>query len=214
MPATRKRVKHKPSRKPNRSSFRPWLFGGLGLLVVALIAFVAINAGKAANPAVDASSTDITPTPAGLMGDPVTIASAAHVPEGSVPGPYASNPPAGGTHYPVDYTAKFYQESDLASLPAHPEGYLVHSLEHGYVIFWYNCKADASIDCASLKQTIQKAMDAAGGTKLIAFPWSSMDVPVAMTSWGRILKMSTPDEQAMIKFAESNREKSPEPNGP
>src|SRR5512146_2282302 len=123
-------------------------------------------------------------------------------------------PPAGGTHYPVDYTAKFYQESDLASLPAHPEGYLVHSLEHGYVIYWYNCKADPKIDCAALKQTIQKAMDAAGGTKLIAFPWSSMDVPVAMTSWGRILKMATPDEATMVKFANSNRYKSPEPDGP
>jgi hypothetical protein len=214
MPAARKRIKHKPTKKTTPISFRPWLFVGLGVIVVAVIIFLAVNGSKAANPTANAAGTDPTPSPAGLMGDPVPVASAAHVPEGSVPGPYASDPPAGGTHYPVNYTAKFYQESDLPSLPAHPEGYLVHSLEHGYVIYWYNCKATSTIDCTSLKALIQKAMDEAGDTKLIAFPWSSMDVPVAMTSWGRILKMSTPDEATMVKFANSNRYKSPEPDGP
>jgi hypothetical protein len=214
MPAPRKRVKHKPPRKTTRFSYRPWLFVGLGVIVVAVVIVLAVIGSQAGSSTANAASNDPTPTPEGLMGDPVVINSRAHVPEGSIPGPYASNPPAGGTHYPVNYTAKFYQESDLASLPAHPEGYLVHSLEHGYVIYWYNCKATSTLSCDALKQLIQKAMDQAGGTKLIAFPWSSMDVPLAMTSWGRILKMANPDEATMVKFANSNRHKSPEPDGP
>jgi hypothetical protein len=30
-------------------------------------------------------------------------------------------------------------ESQFATLPEHLEGYLAHNLEHGHVIFWYNC---------------------------------------------------------------------------
>jgi hypothetical protein len=175
-------------------------YGGIGIGVVAMIVLVIVLISK-------------SPSPSGLMGEAVTIPSRNHVPDGTVPGPYNSNPPAGGAHYDTDYTERFYQESDLASLPAHPEGYLVHSLEHGYVIFWYNCQA-ANTDCTSMKTTIQQVMDATGGDKLIAFPWSNMEVPLAMTSWGRILKFDTPDATVMKQFVEHNRYQAPEPDAP
>ena len=176
------------------------LYGGIGLVVIAVIVVAVLTA-------------DNSPTTGGLMGDEVAIPSRDHVPSDAVPGPFNSNPPAGGAHFDTDWTENFYQESDLASLPPHPEGYLVHSLEHGYVIFWYNCQV-ANTDCAALKQTIQKVMDQTGKTKLIAFPWSDMDVPLAMTSWGRILKFTQPDAAKMKQFVESNRYKAPEPNAP
>ncbi|MEN6408224.1 MAG: DUF3105 domain-containing protein [Anaerolineaceae bacterium] len=174
------------------------LYGSLGLVVIAVITTLILLGAKS------------TPSP-DLLGDAVAIASAAHVPEGSDPGPYNSNPPAGGRHYASEFTQKFYEESDLASLPVHPEGYLVHNLEHGYVIFWYNCQK-ASTDCETLKQTIQSVMDETGNTKLIAFPWSDMDVPLTMTSWGRILKFTTPDPELMKQFVERNRYQAPEPD--
>lgn len=146
-----------------------------------------------------------------LLGDEVPILTRDHAPS-DVPISYNSNPPAGGAHYEEDFPAKFYQESDLAALPPYPEGYLVHNLEHGYVIFWYNCQADGVTDCAALKQTIQQVMNETGNTKLIAFPWSRMDVPLTMTSWGRILKFSQPDPALMKKFVERNRNHAPEPN--
>jgi len=177
-----------------------FVYGGIGLAVVAVIVVILIftNGSKSAS---------------GLMGDEVAIPSGDHVAENTVPGPYNSNPPAGGAHFSSDYSAKFYQESELASLPKHPEGYLVHSLEHGYVIFWYNCQVP-NTDCAALKQMIQKVMDETGGTKLIAFPWSNMDIPLAMTSWGRILKFPTPDPAQMKQFVVRNRYQAPEPNAP
>jgi hypothetical protein len=147
------------------------------------------------------------------MGDAVVIPSRDHVPNDTVPGPYNSNPPAGGAHYDTDFTAGFYQETDLATHPKNPQGYLVHSLEHGYVIFWYNCQA-ANTDCAALKQIIQSVMDETDGDKLIAFPWSDMDVPLAMTSWGRILKFPSPDPALMKQFVERNRYQAPEPDAP
>jgi hypothetical protein len=174
------------------------VYGGLGLAVLAVIVIILVNANNSTK---------------GVMGDEVAIASSAHVPADTVPGPYASNPPAGGTHFDTDFPAKFYQESDLATLPKNPQGYLVHNLEHGYVIFWYNCQAP-NTDCAALKQTIQKVMDETGNTKLIAFPWTDMNIPLAMTSWGRILKFPNADPALMKQFVERNRYQAPEPDAP
>lgn len=171
------------------------IFGGIGLVLV--IVFVLLGVNSIANAEV---------------GTVVRVDSRNHVPIGSDPGPYYSNPPAGGNHYDTPWPAHFYQESELAALPVHPEGYLVHSLEHGYVIFWYNCNIPGT-DCAALKKDIQTVMDETGGTKLIAFPWSSMNVPLAMTSWGRIENFTTLDLAKMKLFVERNRLHSPEPTG-
>jgi hypothetical protein len=175
------------------------LYGGLGAAVVAAVVLIVLL-------------TQTNPASAQIMGDPVAISSSAHIPESDQPGPYASNPPAGGPHYESVLTARFYEESDLAGLIANPEGSLVHNLEHGYVIFWYNCQADG-VNCDDLKQTIQEVMDETGRTKLIAFPWPDMEVPLAMTSWGRILEFSQVDAGLMKQFVLGNRYKAPEPNG-
>ena len=55
-----------------------------------------------------------------------------HVPEGS-PVTYNFNPPTGGDHYASWITKGFYEEPRY-------DGNLVHSLEHGYVIIWYDCE--------------------------------------------------------------------------
>jgi hypothetical protein len=176
------------------------VYGGLGLVIIAVVVVILLTAAK-------------SPNAGGLLGDEVVVPSNAHVADGTPPGPFNSNPPAGGAHYATDFPAKFYQESDLATLPKYPEGYLVHDLEHGYVIFWYNCQ-NYSGDCSTLKQTIQNVMDETGNTKLIAFPWTTMDVPLAMTTWGRILKFPQPDPALMKQFVERNRYQAPEPNAP
>jgi hypothetical protein len=186
--------------KKQKARQQIYLYGGIGVAVIAVVVVIVLLVSNGA-----ASS-------GGLLGDEVPNPSRDHVPTTGLPGPYATNPPAGGAHYDTPFSAKFFLESDLAALPAHPEGYLVHSLEHGYVIFWYNCQAP-NTDCATLKQTIQKVMDTTGGTKLIAFPWPTMDVPLAMTSWGRILKFPTIDTALMEKFVIKNRYQSPEPDG-
>ncbi len=194
----RQTIREAQKKKQMRS--RVIIFGVSIVAIVVVIAVILLSANN-------------SPVSAGLMGDAVAIPSRDHVPNDTVPGPYNSNPPAGGAHYDTDFTAGFYQETDLATLPKNPQGYLVHSLEHGYVIFWYNCQA-ANTDCAALKQTIQSVMDETGGDKLIAFPWSDMDVPLAMTSWGRILKFPSPDPALMKQFVERNRYQAPEPDAP
>jgi hypothetical protein len=170
------------------------IYGGLGLLAAALVLGIAYLASRA---------------PGGLLGEEVPVASAEHVAEGSDPGPYASNPPAGGTHYASELEAGFYEEDAPEAGMAYPAGPLVHNLEHGYVIFWYNCAAYEG-DCSTLKETIRAAMDKAGRTKLIAFPWTDMQVPLAMTSWGRIMEFRQIDNDLMVAFALNNRNHAPE----
>jgi hypothetical protein len=111
--------------------------------------------------------------------------------------------------------AGFYHESDLVSLPPHPVGNLVHNLEHGYVIFWYNCDVlqDAA-GCGALKAEIQDVMDRYDGIKLIAFPWESLDVPVVMTTWGRMLRFDSFNAGDAGNFVRSNRNRAPEPHAP
>lgn len=137
-----------------------------------------------------------------------------HLPDGAVPGPYNSDPPTSGPHYASDLPANFYNEADLAGLPEHPEGFLVHNLEHGYVIFWYDCQEVPEGQCDNLKGQIQTVMDQFNGVKLIAFPWESIEVPVAMTSWGRIQEFASFDAQLAMTFVERNRNRAPEPNAP
>ncbi len=47
---------------------------------------------------------------------------------------YKYNPPTSGNHYPAWITKGFYGEPRW-------DGFLVHSQEHGYIIFWYDCAA-------------------------------------------------------------------------
>ena len=135
-----------------------------------------------------------------------------HVPEGSDPSPYSTDPPTSGPHYADELDAGFYNEGDEQR--PFPAGYLVHNLEHGYVIIWYNCAQLNEQACSDLKTQIQSVMDQANNFKVIAFPWDSIDVPVVMTSWGRIQKFDAFNSEQALEFVKSNRNKAPEPNAP
>lgn len=142
------------------------------------------------------------------------MADTGHVEEGTDPGPYNSDPPTSGPHYANEFDAGFYDESQASAMAEYPEGFLVHNLEHGYVIFWYNCEVLDEQGCLDLKEQIKSVMDQDGGFKLIAFPWSSQDVPITMTSWGQLQRFETFNQNEAISFIERNRNRAPEPNAP
>lgn len=133
-----------------------------------------------------------------------------HLPTDSDPGQYNSDPPTSGLHYATEAQAGFYDEN----IYTYPAGYLVHNLEHGYVIIWYNCDLLDETGCAALKSQIRTVMDDLGGVKLIAYPWNSIDVPVATTSWGRIQKFEVFDMEQAKAFYRANLNRAPEPNAP
>lgn len=167
--------------------------GGVALIAVALLVVVLTSASRPP------------------LGEAVTVMpDASHVPDGTDPGPYNTDPPTSGRHYADPLPAGFYNEGDVPG--AYPVGHVVHSMEHGYVVFWYNCAKVSGGDCSSLKAQIQGVLDAEKNLKVIAYPWSSTDVPVVITSWGRMLKMEKFDPKVAQEFVRQYRNKAPEPN--
>lgn len=143
-------------------------------------------------------------------GEEATVMQSPHIETDSDPGEYSTNPPSSGPHYGQELDAGFYEINDYQ----YPAGYLGHNLEHGYVIFWYNCADLSESACSELKSQIKTVMNEVNNFKVIAYPWDSIDVPVAMTSWGRLLKMESFDIDQARAFYKTNLNKSPEPNAP
>jgi hypothetical protein len=124
--------------------------------------------------------------------------------------PYNTDPPTSGAHYgdpmqPAD--PGLYQEPI-------PDENLVHSLEHGYVIIWYDCSALTENGCAQVQQDIDEVIAETGTFKVIGMPRAGMDQPVIMTSWGRMMRLEGFDREKVVNFIEVNRGRAPEPDGP
>jgi hypothetical protein len=107
------------------------------------------------------------------------IQGADHVDVGAAHEPYSTNPPTSGPHYnaaglgPVQ--TGFYE--DAAEAP--PEG-VVHNLEHGMIVIYYNPDAPADV--------IEDVKNAVDDEKIatVATPWSEIegDANVVYTAWG------------------------------
>jgi hypothetical protein len=178
-------------RREQMRSYAIW--GALALVVLAIIGFIVWQGAR----------------PAAGQAVPEMV-SAPHIPKDTDPGEYNSDPPTSGLHYAEEAQAGFYDET----IYTYPAGYLVHNLEHGYIIFWYNCDIISETECSDLKSQIRTVIDDLGGTKLIAYPWPSLDVPVVVTSWTRLQKFETFDPEQAKAFYRANLNRAPEPNAP
>ncbi|MQC25890.1 MAG: DUF3105 domain-containing protein [Chloroflexi bacterium] len=147
-------------------------------------------------------------------GTAVPLEVAEHIEEGTDPGEYSSNPPTSGQHYGRPLPAGFYEESDLEAWAPYPLGYAVHSLEHGYIVFWYNCDLLSSSECDTLKTKIGDYMNRSLVPKLIAYPLSGNEFPLVLTSWGYMLELQDFNAREASIFIDVNRLKAPEPNAP
>jgi len=131
-------------------------------------------------PVAKAGCQDITTAPA--------TGSADHKPEGEKIF-YEDAPPAFGPHYgtPAPMSRKFYTTDDRPQLE-----YLVHNLEHGYNILWYD---ETVADNEDLLDQVEAITTKFPGTtdldnKFIATPWTAEDgkpfpdgTHVALTHW-------------------------------
>ena len=110
-----------------------------------------------------------------------------HKPEGT-PITYPDAPPAFGPHWPspAPFQRKFYTAADRPDVET-----LVHNLEHGYSLLWYDDTIAKSSDQVAVMKAIAKKYE---GTKLtdkfIALPWTAKDgkafpqgTHVALTHW-------------------------------
>ena len=167
----------------------------VGLAVLALLGFGAWNL--------------LRPKP----GQSVALQARTHIQVSDSHEPYDTNPPTSGPHAGT-VPANFY---DVAP----PDENLVHNLEHGYVIIWYDCATLDGTQCQNLKSEIKGVMDRAKSVviasdikKLIAVPRSQMDARIALTSWGRIDKLNAFNETEIMEFVNDFREQAPEAGAP
>lgn len=182
-----------------------------GALLVIVIGYIMISSANApAKPTPTIEPTMVAEKD--MVGEAIPASGASdHIPENSDPGAYSSNPPSSGHHYPVWGNAGFYDQNVYGQ---YPQGRLVHNLEHGYIIFWYNCKILSESQCSDLKTQIKAVMKAEQDFKLIAYPWDSIDTPIVMTSWGYMLSFKTFDTTLARTFVAQHRNRAPEPNAP
>ena len=190
-PKTKRQQRREQIRRQRLNSNLLWV--GIGAVVISVIGFIV---WQGLRPAEGESIPVMTSSP--------------HIATDSDPGQYNSDPPTSGLHYAEEAQAGFYEEN----IYTYPAGYLVHNLEHGYVIFWYNCDLLDESACSELKSQIRLVIDELGGVKLIAYPWNSIDVPLVITSWGRLQRFEAFDSEQAKAFYRANLNRSPEPNAP
>jgi len=142
-------------------------------------------------------------------GQTIPLLSAAHIPEGTPHDPYNSEPPTSGPHYATPVEAGFYDQAPV-------DEYLVHNMEHGHIIIWYNCTGLSEAECTTLKNQIRDTMSRAGvsavtGTlKLVAVPRPSLTTQIALTSWGHLQLLEAFDSNAILEFIRAYRDEAPE----
>ena len=118
---------------------------------------------------------------------------------------YGTNPPSSGNHYPIWAAYQTYER-------AIPRGFWVHSLEHGAVVFTYNCPGGCADEVAVLQSFIDGLPADCGDTKrrVILTPDPELDVRFAASAWGNTLRASCFDRDAFSSFYTAHYDHAPE----
>jgi hypothetical protein len=168
-----------------------------GVLLVGVILIVLVVAmGGAPNP---------------YLGETQPNDGGGHVPA-CEPGNYSSVPPTSGCH--LDSPAEW----GVYSSPQ-DEVQLIHNLEHGGIVIWYDPALLDDAQVAELTSYVegQVATGIGGRYKFILSPWGGTEDlggAVAVTAWRHLLKLDTFDMDAVRGFADASYLRyAPEPNG-
>ena len=159
----------------------------VGLLLAALIPY--LRDRQEANALAGKAINKIGATEAAADCDPVetkpTDKNQNHIPEGTAI-TYADAPPSFGEHrpQPASFGRPFYTAGDRPEV-----GQLVHNLEHGYTIVWYDeTAAEDNTEMNSLEAIADKLQ--AKKIRFIAAPWTKDDGAafpdgkhIALTRW-------------------------------
>lgn len=186
--ARRRRRRGTPPPKPSRT---PWVLGGLAIAAVIVVGAGLLLAGSGGG------------EPTGPFGQEVELQPALHILPGEDHPPYNSEPPTSGWHYAQSAEAGVYDA------PIQDE-FLLHSLEHGYVIISYNCDAAPGTDCAGLVNALSALFDRLVSWKIIVVPRPGLDAFLALTAWGWIDRLDEYDEERILAFVRTHRNQGPE----
>ena len=127
--------------------------------------------------------------------------------------PYSSLPATSGPHWDPSGIANW----GVYSTPQ-PETQLIHNLEHGGIVIWYDPdRLDAGgVDTLTQYVTSQNQSGVSGRYKFILSPWGGEDeLPSAVvaTAWRWMLELAEADTGAIDAFAAEHYGIAPEPGG-
>jgi len=123
------------------------------------------------------------------------------------PMPYNSTPPTSGPHYSDIVAWQLYEQP-------FPYEQLVHNLEDGGVIIYYQC-AEACPDLVEQLRTLVQPYQETGRRVVVApndptwtligevKPHTDMDAPIAVVAWRKLLKLDAVDAEKITQFIEA-----------
>ena len=132
-----------------------------------------------------------------MMGEKMPDQGGGHVAEGKKHPAYNSNPPTSGPHWAG------VAGPGIKTKPT-PDELVLHSMEHGAAVVWYR----EGLEQAEIDE-ITEAFASADGKKIM-LARKALDVPVALTSWGYLLKLDMVDGVKIKEFIETNNDRAPE----
>jgi hypothetical protein len=125
--------------------------------------------------------------------------------------PYSSLPATSGPHWGTPASWGVYPT------PAN-ESQIVHNLEHGGIVIWYDPERVEAEAVGVLQDYVdaQVASGISGRFKFILSPWGGNDPlpsPIVATAWRYLIELETADTAMIDDFARAHYGRSPEPNG-
>jgi hypothetical protein len=131
-----------------------------------------------------------------------------HIPH-FAPVVYNSNPPSSGPHYTT--WANYQEYADPVD-----DRYLVHSLEHGAILFLYKCEDAGCPEIVDALRAVRDALpsdplcDPSIRERIIIAPRPANDVTVAAAAWGQTYRADCVDAASLAKFVADHYAMAPE----
>jgi hypothetical protein len=115
------------------------------------------------------------------------------------PPTYQVNPPSGGDHLSNSVGPGVFRGDNVP-----PDGVLVHTLEHGYVILWYDPDApEAEVrDLEAVQREYRR--------DVLVVERADMPTRIAATAWGHRLLCDAANPGRLAEFVEQRRNQAPE----
>ena len=132
-----------------------------------------------------------------------------HISDGATGGPYSSTPATSGQHWSTPGPWGVYSVAAPAI-----ESQVVHNLEHGGIVIWYQPAQLDAEGVQALTDYVQQQVRSAK-FKVILSPWTGRDFvhPIAVTSWNWLLYLDTADIDLVRAFLDDHYGQAPEPLG-
>lgn len=133
-----------------------------------------------------------------------------HIEEGIAGGPYNSIPATSGPHWSSATSPGNWGVYSNAQ----PQERMVHNMEHGGIVIWYQPARLDATGLAALTNYVQQQITTSQ-FKVILTPWSGADFghPIAVTAWNWLLYLDSPDVDAVRTFFDAHYGDAPEPFG-